>query len=253
MSEREGLPPVGGTMLAAAACLAFVALVVVSYWFWLPDAEALRRGNPMTTQYVQLFVRRNLAKGRRPAVLMRWIPLESISPYLRSAVLIAEDDGFYRHRGVDWAALKTAARYNLQRRKLARGGSTITQQTARNLFLSPSRRFGRKLKEVLIARYLERTLDKDRILEIYLNTAEWGEGVFGAEAASLVYFGKRASELTPEEAVALVVALPSPYRLNPAKPPVEKTLKKKELFLDRMRRSGVLLEHPTGYLPTAEE
>jgi len=158
---------------------------------------------------------------------------------LYTVARIAEDDRFFEHRGVDWDELSRAVRARMLRGR-SRGASTISQQVARNLFLSPSRSFGRKLSELLIARHLDRELGKERILEIYLNIAEWGEGIFGAEAASRAYYGKPASELSPEEAVALAVALPSPYRLNPARAPTPLTLKKRELYLERMRRSGFL-------------
>ena len=121
---------------------------------------------------------------------------------------------------------------------MARGGSTITQQVARNLFLSPSRSLTRKIKEVLIARHIERSLPKDRILEIYLNIVEWGEGVFGAEAASRRYFGKSASDLTPEEAVALAAALPSPYDRHPGIPADARMLKLREVYLQRLKDAG---------------
>jgi len=146
---------------------------------------------------------------------------------------------------VDWLALKQAVRYDFKRRKLARGASTITQQVARNLFLSPKRSPARKFKEVLIARHLDRSLEKDRILEIYLNIVEWGVGIFGAESASQAYFQKQAADLSPEEAVALVAALPSPYRLNPDQGPDPLTMRKIEVYLQRMRRAG--------YIPPPEE
>jgi monofunctional biosynthetic peptidoglycan transglycosylase len=223
------------TLAAAALSLLACAAACVGYWAWLPDVSALRVENPRTTKYTELYVRRMLRQGGRPEYSMRWVPLEDISPYLRSAVLVAEDDRFYTHRGVDWDALKQAASYNLKRRRLARGASTITQQVARNLFLSPRRSPARKFKELLIARHLDRSIEKERILEIYLNIVEWGEGIFGAEAASQAYFEKHASELTAEEAVALVVALPSPYRLNPSREPDPVTLRKIDVYLRRMR------------------
>lgn len=228
----------------AVVAMSLVASATLFYLAWLPDVAALASVNPMTTKYVQIFVRRNLRQGQRPAVAMRWVPLEDISPHLIHAVLIAEDDAFYRHAGVDWRALKRAARYNWRQGRLVRGGSTITQQVARNLFLSPSRHPKRKLKEILYARHLERSLTKARILEIYLNIVEWGEGIFGAEAASRAYYGKPARDLSPEEAVALAAALPSPYRWNPAAEPDERTVKIRQLYLERMRRAGYLPPEP---------
>ncbi|MBI5244872.1 MAG: monofunctional biosynthetic peptidoglycan transglycosylase [Elusimicrobia bacterium] len=232
------------TFTASAWAIALCAAAAAAYLKWLPDVSGLRVNNPRTTKYVDLYVRRSSSRGGKPAVEMKWVPLEEISPYLRCAVLIAEDDRFYSHRGVDWEALRQAAAYNLKRRKLARGASTITQQVARNLFLSPqkspSQKLLRKLREILIARHLDRSLEKDRILEIYLNIVEWGVGIFGAEAASQAYFEKRALDLSPEEAVALVAALPSPYRLNPGQVPDPVTMRKIDVYLQRMRRAGRL-------------
>jgi len=234
------------TLAWAGGCLLGAAALAAVYLSWLPDVTELRSSNPMTTQYVRIYVQRMLRTGNKPAVSMRWVPLEEISPNLQKAVLIAEDDRFYRHRGVDWESFEGAIRYNWSKRKFARGASTITQQVARNLFLSPSRSPMRKLKETLIARYLERELGKPRILEIYLNIAEWGEGVFGAEAASQAYFGRHASDLSVEEAVDLAMALPSPYERNPDKPASEQLLKLRELYLERMRRAGYSPEEDAG-------
>jgi len=190
----------------------------------------------MTTPYVEMSVRRRRREGKRPETQMRWTQLPDFSPYLVRAVLIAEDDRFFQHNGVDWAAFRAAVRHNWKKKKMARGASTITQQVARNLFLSPSRSLGRKIREILIARHLERALGKERILEIYLNIAEWGDGIFGAEAASLAYFDKSSKDLTMEEAVALAAALPSPYERHPKAIPDERLKKLRKLYLDRLER-----------------
>lgn len=236
----------GRTFAVTGALLALCAGITTAYLLWLPDVTDLKSSNPMTTQYVRIYVRRMHRKGDRPSVSMTWTPLDKMSPYLVRAVLIAEDDRFYRHRGVDWGQLRRAARYNIQRGRMVRGASTISQQVARNLFLSPTRRPARKLKEILYARHLERTLGKDRILEIYLNIVEWGEGVFGAEAASRAYFGRSASDLTPEQAVELAAALPSPYERNPAVPPSERMLKLREVYMERLRNTGLIEEDSPG-------
>lgn len=219
----------------AAAVLAAGVLV---YLLWLPPVSQLKTKNPRTTAYIQRYVERTRRKGRRPVVMMRWVPLHEISEDLRHAVIVSEDDMFYRHGGVDWEALREAASYNWRKGRLARGASTITQQVARNLFLYPARNPLRKAKEMLIAWKLERALSKDRILEIYLNIAEWGVGIYGAEAASNIYFGKHAGELGLEESVALAAALPSPWRLNPAKPVTPKLAKRREVLVRRMRGLG---------------
>lgn len=232
------------TAVAAAvsgfALIGLLACGVAAYLLWLPDVRPLTLENPKTTNYIQLFVRRQRAKGKKPLVMMQWTPLAQMSPHLRHAVVIAEDDMFYRHGGVDWESLQKALEYDMKKGKLARGASTITQQVARNLFLSPSKNPLRKAKEILIAYKLEKYLTKDRILELYLNIAEWGVGVYGAQAASRVYFGKDASMVTVEEAVALAAALPSPWRLNPPKQTGPKMAHRKEVLIARMRRAGYL-------------
>jgi monofunctional biosynthetic peptidoglycan transglycosylase len=134
---------------------------------------------------------------------------------LRHAVVRAEDAKFWKHEGVDWEAVKKAAERNVGKGDLAIGGSTITQQLAKNLYLSPSRDPIRKLRELFIARRLEQQLSKQRILELYLNVAEWGPGVFGAEAAARRWFGRSASRLTPLQAARLAVALPNPRKRSP--------------------------------------
>lgn len=169
---------------------------------------------------------------------MQWVPLSQISPFLVRAVLIAEDDRFFDHHGVDWTAFRAAMRHNWKKGKMERGASTITQQLARNLFLSPSRSIGRKIKEILIARHLEKSLGKERILEIYLNVVELGDGIFGAEAASQKYYRKPASELTMEEAVELAAALPSPYERHPNAPADDRMKKLRKLYLERLERVG---------------
>lgn len=138
-----------------------------------------------------------------------------ISPYLVQAVVISEDDKFWSHKGFDFEAMKDALEKDIKRRTWRYGGSTITQQLAKNLYLSPSRNPLRKLREVILSWRLERALSKKRILELYLNVVEWGNGIFGAEAASRHYYGKPASELRPGEAARLAVVLPSPRRYNP--------------------------------------
>ena len=140
-----------------------------------------------------------------------WVPLERISPHLVKAVILSEDGGFCRHRGVDWTALGQAM-------ESARGGSTITMQVVKNLFLWPSRSYVRKAIEIGLACIVELIWPKRRILEIYLNIAEWGDGVFGAEAAARWHFGKSAAQLTAAEAALLAVALPNPTERTAGSP-----------------------------------
>ncbi len=202
----------------AAAALAGAVLAAAVWTVWLPDVRPLKRAPPRTTAYMELRRRQAAAVGRRMNLRWTWVPYDRISPLLRDAVVTSEDDEFWRHDGVDWPALRAAWRRDLQERRAAAGGSTIAMQLARNLYLSPAKNPLRKLKEILIARRLERALGKRRVLELYLNVVEWGPGVFGCEAAARAYFDKPCADLDADEAVALACVLPNPRRWNPAKP-----------------------------------
>ncbi|MFI5344846.1 MAG: monofunctional biosynthetic peptidoglycan transglycosylase [Elusimicrobiota bacterium] len=198
---------------------AFVAAAAAAAWvLWLPDVRPLKKNPPKTTAYIELRKREAAAKGRK--LDLRWtvVGYDAISESLRDAVVTAEDDTFYRHDGVDWEALRAAWEKDKKEGRLSVGGSTITMQLARNLYLSPSKNPLRKLKEILIARRLDKELGKRRVLELYLNVVEWGKGVFGCEAAARAYFGKSCADLSPDEAVAMAVVLPNPRRWDPSKP-----------------------------------
>jgi len=236
---RRRPPRLNGLPFAALAAAALISSVF--YLSALPDVDYLRRENPRTTSYIELYKERQRSKGKEAAVLLAWAPIDRISPHLRHAVLIAEDDMFYLHHGVDWDSVKEAADYDWRKGRLSRGASTITQQLARNLYLSPSKNPLRKLKEILIAWRLEKALSKRRILELYLNVVEWGPGIYGAGPASRAYFQEDPSEITPEEGAALAAALPNPRKLNPSRPAGRKLLRRREVILDRMRKAGYLL------------
>ena len=177
--------------------------------------SALARTNPSTTAFIESRKAEAAGKGRSFALRWTWVPLTRISPHLKKAVLAAEDASFYRHHGFDWEGLREALTRNWEKGKLQRGGSTITQQLAKNLYLSPEKSLLRKAHEALLTWRLELALPKKRILELYLNVAEWGAGVFGAEAAARHHFGKSVAELTEEEAALLAAILPSPRRYDP--------------------------------------
>lgn len=233
-------------LLKSAAVLAGAcAAAALAYLFWLPDVRPLKRNNPRETSFMLIKERAAAAAGKKLPRRMEWVPLSAVSEHLRHAVLVSEDGGFYRHRGVDWESTRGALEEGIKKRRFARGGSTITQQVARNLYLSPSRNPLRKLKEMLIARRLEKELGKRRILEIYLNIAEWGRGIYGAQAAARAYFGKDASDLSPEEAAALAAALPSPRRYNPVGG-TRFMESRKSAIVGRMRASGYLPEETDG-------
>jgi monofunctional biosynthetic peptidoglycan transglycosylase len=149
--------------------------------------------------------------------LRTWASYNSISPNLRNAVLIAEDGAFFQHAGYDIDEIKESVKRNWREKRFARGASTITQQLAKNLYLSTSRSPFRKIREFFIAQKLEQHLSKQRIFEIYLNVIEWGDGVYGVEPAARRYFGKSASELLPEEAAILAAMIPNPRRYTPSR------------------------------------
>lgn len=223
-------------------------IVIIAILIWLvweavtfPDVSALAKEPPKTTAFMEQRKKKLRAEGKSDELKWKWVSYGRISPYLRRAVLVAEDDSFYEHEGVDVDAMKEAFERNWKRRKVAAGGSTITQQLAKNLYLSPSRNPLRKAKEYFIARAMEKHLSKKRILEIYLNVVELGERVYGAEAASRHYFGKGASALTPSEAALLAGSLPNPRVMSPGKP--NKRLRwRQRMILSRMRRWGYLFE-----------
>jgi monofunctional biosynthetic peptidoglycan transglycosylase len=198
------------TALALAAVLGFVVAVQLWYFGWIAwwkwnnpgetafmarEAAALRQKNP-----------------KAPGLRHRWVPYAGISIHLKRAVITSEDARFAEHEGVDWEAIEKAYEENLKRGRPARGGSTITQQLAKNLFLSPERSYLRKGQELVIAYMIEALWDKQRILEVYLNVVEWGEGTFGAEAAARLYYGVSAGQLGPEQAARLAAYLPNPKR-----------------------------------------
>lgn len=180
-----------------------------------PNVGALKKKNPENTAFMRYREHEWKRKGIDRKIVRKWTPISKISPYVLQAVTIAEDDKFWTHGGFDFKAIRDAAKRNLERKEYSRGGSTITQQLAKNLYLSPEKSMFRKLKEAVITWRLEHTLSKQRILELYLNTAEWGDGIFGIEAAARHYYGLSAASLTAGQAARLAVALPNPRRINP--------------------------------------
>lgn len=237
-----------------AGVLIVIAAVVVWELVTFPDVAKLAEERPETTAFMELRKKQLRAAGNDDDLAWRWVPYERISPYLRRAVLVAEDNAFYDHEGFDVKAMREALQRNWERRSVTHGGSTITQQLAKNLYLSPSRNPLRKVREYFIARSLEKHLTKKRILEIYLNVVELGERVYGAEAAARHYFDKPASALTPSEAALLAGALPNPRRMNPGSP--NKRLRaRRQMILSRMKRWGHLAEREvlTERKPAAEK
>ena len=207
----------------------------------LHDVAALARRAPRRTALMRQRAAEAARKGRAFGVSQVWTPYDRISPLLRRAVLVAEDDAFYQHGGLDWNELKAAARRNLEERRVVRGGSTITQQLAKNLFLGDRRTLTRKLTEVFLAMRMERALGKRRIFELYLNQIEWGDGVFGAEAAARRYFGVSAADLAPRQAVLLAAVIINPRRYSVVEPS-RRIERRVRMIASRLRRRGVLSE-----------
>jgi monofunctional biosynthetic peptidoglycan transglycosylase len=212
----------------------------VGLYFLYPDVAKLKKQSPAKTSFMEYREQEWKQKGKKIKIQKKWVPLKEISPYLVKAVIISEDDKFWSHHGFDLDAIQKALEKNVEKGKFRFGGSTISQQLTKNLYLTPDKNPVRKLKEAIITWRIERTLSKRRILELYLNVVEWGEGIFGAEVASLHYFGKPAALLTAQEAARLVVILPNPrkYRLDGSSQYVEK---RAQIIYDIMVRRGIVV------------
>jgi monofunctional glycosyltransferase len=225
---------------ATLVVIALVTLFIVYEVFTFPHVSELRERNPETTSMIEQRAQEAREQGREPRRVQQWVPLDRISVNLQRAVLAGEDTNFATHHGFDYEAIQRAwddaqkesekeskqegeqddSSWIPQMPNFKRGASTITQQLAKNLYLSSERTFARKAKEAAITYFLERSLSKCRILEIYLNVIEWGDGIYGAEAAAQTYFHKHASDLSPQEAAYLSAMIPSPLNVfNPQKNP----------------------------------
>jgi monofunctional biosynthetic peptidoglycan transglycosylase len=204
-------------------------LVQITYW---------NHYNPSSSAFMRARLDRLREKDHGAALRMQWIPYERISLNLKRAVIVAEDDKFLHHEGFDFEAIQRAYEKNLETGKLVAGGSTISQQLAKNLFLSGEKTPWRKLQEAVITFMLENVMSKRRILEIYLNVIEWGDGVFGAEAAMRHYYGTSASSITAEQAARLAAVIPNPrfYDRNRTTPWLTK---KTAIILSRMSSAQI--------------
>jgi monofunctional biosynthetic peptidoglycan transglycosylase len=220
-----------GRLIVVAGAAAFAALAYV--YLTLPDVRVLATTNPTTTAFMELRAAEAAREGRTVRHVQRWVAYTRISQSLKRAVLVAEDSAFWEHEGIDVEQVRESIRINWEQGKAIRGASTITQQLAKNLYLSPSRNPLRKLRELIIARRLEAALPKARIFEIYLNVIEWGDGVWGAEAAARTYFGVPASALGAQQAALLAGAIINPRVLNPARPN-GRLVRRQQIILARM-------------------
>ena len=214
--------------------VAGVGFGLVSYvYLMLPDVRPLATVNPTSTAFMRLREREAEAEGLKSNSVYRWVPYSRISPSLKRAVLVAEDSAFWDHEGIDVEEIRRAVHDGLAKGQAPRGASTITQQLAKNLYLSPSYDPLRKLKELIIARRLEAALSKTRIFEIYLNVIEWGDRVWGAEAAARTYFGVPAASLSRQQSALLAGAIVNPRLLTPARP-TRRLLRRQRIILARM-------------------
>jgi len=228
-----------GVALALGSVIAYVGLAGISAS--LPDVAMLERRTPARTSLMRRRVAEARASGRDLRIDQRWIPYERIAPVLRRAVLIAEDDAFFSHGGLDWGEMRASMRRNLEAGRIVRGGSTITQQLARNVYLGNERTVTRKLREIMLARRIEGALSKRRIFELYLNLIEWGDGIFGIEAAAQRHFGVSASALDARQAALLAAVIINPRRFDPAQPN-RRIERRARMILGRMWRRGFIGE-----------
>lgn len=206
----------------------------VSYmWITLPDVRPLATTPPTSTAFMDLRAREARAAGKPVRKSQRWINYGRISPALTRAVLVAEDAAFWSHDGIDLEEIRASIEDSMESGEPMRGASTITQQLAKNLYLSPSRIPTRKLTELFITRRLEVSLSKRRILELYLNVIEWGDGVWGCDAAARTYFGVSAAELSASQAAMMAGAIINPRRYSPAHPNA-RLLRRQAIILRRM-------------------
>jgi len=202
----------------ALALLVFLLLLGAWIFLGLPKRSEVRdlaRRVPDETSVMRQRDAEAREAGRKPRRLQKTVPLQSISKNLIHAVLSAEDPNFFGHEGIDWDAVKESIETNLEQGRYARGGSTITQQLAKNVYFTTSKSLIRKAREAIVATWMEHDLQKKRIIEIYLNVIEWGDGVYGCEAAARRYYGVSCGALDVDQAAGLAAMIPSPRRINP--------------------------------------
>jgi monofunctional biosynthetic peptidoglycan transglycosylase len=223
-AARPSRPPARRFRRWLARLSAALALLLAGYYgFVFIQVWRLREHNPRTTAFMRDGLARLRAGNPDARLRHRWVPYGYISAHLKRAVIAAEDQRFLDHAGFDLEAMRKAYERNSRRGRIRRGGSTISQQLAKNLFLSPRRTYLRKVHEAVMTMMLEQALTKRRILEVYLNVIEWGDGIYGAEAAARHYYDEAAGDLDAEEAARLAAMLPKPrfYARNPDTPYLE--------------------------------
>jgi monofunctional biosynthetic peptidoglycan transglycosylase len=224
----------GLALVAVCAAIAFVQVGPI-------DVRGLVSHPPGRTAMMHEREREARDQRRYYQESWHWVPLERVSATLRGAVLVAEDDKFFTHDGLDWDEIRISAQRNLHAHRIVRGGSTITQQLAKNLWLESSRTPWRKFEELILAMRLERELTKRRILELYLNTIEWGDGVYGVDAAARYWFGVGAGSLDANQSIRLAAVIINPRAFSPVRPN-ERIENRIKMIAERLRRRGAISE-----------
>jgi monofunctional glycosyltransferase len=215
-------------------------IIILLQFLLLPfgDVRDLKTKNPIETAFMKAAAEHAKEEGKPFHKIQYWVPLKSIPQDAVDAVVVAEDGTFWQNEGFDWYEFRESVEKNWEEGKAARGASTITQQLVKNLYLSSSKNPLRKLKEWALTWYMSRQISKPRIIELYLNVIEWGNGVYGIEAASRVYFGKPAAALSREECARLAATIPSPLR-HRADMDTKYVLRRSQIILERMNARGM--------------
>ncbi len=203
-------------ILFYAASYVLLGIVFVSYvYLTLPDFDKLKNSIPRKTEMMEYRAEQHDREFSPQRVRYDWIPLSRIPELMRKSVIVSEDASFWVHQGIDWYEVRQSLKENISEGEFARGGSTITQQLVKNLYLKPKKSISRKLKEWIWAEQIEKHLTKSRILELYLNLVEWGDNIYGIKKASQIYFGRTPRYLSLDQMVRLAAVLPNPHRMKP--------------------------------------
>ena len=231
-------------LLRNAVLLILLFIVVdVGRYFFIPDIARLAHTNPGKTAFMEYREAEWRSEGRDKTIKQRWVPLKKVSPSLVKAVLVSEDNNFWHHEGFDFKAIEGAIEKNIEAGEFKFGASTISQQLAKNLYLSPSKNPLRKMKEAILTWRIEQTLSKRRILELYVNVAEWGDGIFGIDQAARNYYGVSASQLTASQSARLAASLPNPVLYKPTGSSRFVKVRAKHIYAIMLRRGLVVPDY----------
>lgn len=239
-------------ILGVALVLVVFVVIDVGRYFFYPNVADLQTNRPAKTAFMEYREDVWESSGIKKKIATSWTPLSQVSPYLMKAVIIAEDDKFWSHEGFDFEAMQKALEKDLKKKKFKAGGSTISQQLAKNLYLTPAKNPVRKIKEAILTWRIERQLSKKRIMELYLNVAEWGDGMFGVGIAARKYYGKSAANLGPREAASLAATLPNPRRFQPGGTSRYAANRAERIYQIMVRR-GIVIEEFDDIIEEKEE